>query len=194
MTESEKKITALSGVGAVKAKNYARLGIETIGQLLYHYPRGYEDRASIKLLSECATGEKSSLILVVATEPRVHMIRRGMSLLKFRAYDESGSCEITFFNQNYLKDSFVLGGEYRFYGAVEKKGSKYFMTSPDFEEYGTDKELLPLMPIYPLTEGISRKQISKDIRSALSMTAKQDAVSDILALYLLLCEYEEGFL
>lgn len=180
MTESDKKVTVLNGVGAVKAKNYARMGIETVGQLLYHYPRGYEDRASVKLLSECAADEKSSVILTVATSPRIHTIRRGMSLLKFRAYDESGSCEMTFFNQNYLKETFALGGEYRFYGAVEKKGNKYFMSSPDFEEYGEDKELLPLMPIYPLTEGISRKQISKDIRSALSMAAKQDSVADIL--------------
>ena len=180
MTESEKKVTALNGVGSVKAKSYARMGIETIGQLLYHYPRGYEDRANVKPLSECAVGEKSSVILAVATEPRINMIRRGMSLLKFRAYDDSGSCEITFFNQNYLKESFTLGTEYRFYGVVEKKGSKYFMSSPDFEEYREDKELLPLIPLYPLTEGISRKQISKDIKAALSMTAKQGDISDIL--------------
>ena len=74
----------------------------------------------------------------------------------------------------------MCGGEYRFYGAVEKKGNKYFMTSPDFEEYSEGRELIPLAPIYPLTDGISRKQITKDIKAAFSIISKDGAVSDIL--------------
>ena len=143
-------VSSLNGVGKVRKECYAKMGIENIGQLLLHYPRGYEDRANVKLLSECEVGQKSSLILTVATEPRVHMIRRGMNLTKFRAYDDSASCEITFFNQNYLKSSIVCGAEYRFFGIVEKKGNKYFMSSPDFEPYSEDAPLLPLVPIYPL--------------------------------------------
>ena len=173
-------VSDLSGVGKVREQNYAKMGIRNIGQLLLHYPRGYEDRANVKLLSECETGEKCSLILTVATEPRVHMIRRGMSLLKLRAYDESAVCEITFFNQNYLKSSLVCGAEYRVFGVVEKKGSKYFISSPDVEPYSEDSALLPLVPIYPLTEGISRKQITKDIRSALLGTVADGDVRDIL--------------
>ena len=138
-------ITALNGVGKVKAEAYSRIGVTNIGNLLSHYPRGYEDRADVRLLSECEAGRKHSLVLVVATEPRVHMIRRGMNLLKFKAYDDSDTCEITFFNQNYLKSSIVVGGEYRFWGAVEKKGNKYFMSSPDFEP-NTAGSLLPLVP------------------------------------------------
>ncbi len=173
-------ITDLHGVGQVKAKSYSRIGIKTMGDLLCHYPRGYEDRADIKLLSDCFPDKKSALILVVATEPRVHMIRRGMSLLKFRAYDDSASCEITFFNQNYLKTSFVCGAEYRFYGKVERKGNKYFMSSPEFEIYRDDVELLPLMPVYSLTEGISRKQIIKDITASVGKIAADGAIADAL--------------
>lgn len=177
---SRTPITALSGVGKVKAEAYSRLGINNIGNLLSHYPRGYEDRADVRLLTECEAGRKHSLVLVVATEPRAYMIRRGMNLLKFKAYDESATCEITFFNQNYLKSSIVCGGEYRFWGVVEKKGNKYFMSSPEMEPYSSDKELLGLVPVYPLTEGISRKQITKDITSALAGTAAQGDVIDIL--------------
>ncbi len=173
-------VSALSGVGKVRQQSYAKMGIQNIGQLLLHYPRGYEDRANVKLLSECEAGEKSALVLTVATEPRIHMIRRGMNLLKFRAYDESAVCEITFFNQNYLKSSIVCGAEYRFFGVVEKKGNKYFISSPDFEPYSEDGALLPLVPIYPLTEGISRKQITKDIKTALLQTTADGDIRDIL--------------
>ena len=172
-------VTALSGVGAVRQKNYARMGINNIGQLLMHYPRGYEDRSDVKLIEKAADGSKHALVLVVATEPKIHRIRRGMELLKFRAYDESASCEITFFNQNYLKSTIVCGGEYRFYGVVERKGNKYFMSSPIMEA-NDEENLRALVPIYPLTEGISRKQITKDIESALAHTATVGAVVDIL--------------
>ena len=175
------KITAISGVGKVKAEAYAKMGVTNIGELLMHYPRGYEDRADIKTLEEASTyAGKSALLLMIASEPRVHNIRRGMSLLKFRASDESGSAEITFFNQNYLKNTFILGSEFRFYGAVEKKGKKYFLSSPDYEEYREDRQMLSLMPVYSLTEGISRKQIMKDVKTAVEGTVTEGAVIDIL--------------
>ncbi len=174
------KITQINGVGAVREKNYAKLGIKTVSDLLFHFPRGYEDRANIKLLGETLAGEKSSTVLVVATQPRVYTVRRGMSLLKFRAYDDSGSCEITFFNQNFLKNSFVCGNEYRFFGEVERKGNKFFMSSPDFEEVKEDTELTPLVPVYPLTEGISRKQISKDVKSVIENTSVCNSIIDPL--------------
>ena len=100
------KVTALQGIGQARGKAFARLGIETVGDLLYHYPRAYENRGDVRLLSECESGAKQAVILTVSTAPRVALIRRGMSLLKFRAFDDSGVCEIVFFNQDYLKASF----------------------------------------------------------------------------------------
>lgn len=179
MNESS-PVTSIKGVGSVRAAGYARMGIENVGQLLYHYPRGYEDRGDVKLLGDALPDRKMALLLTVATEPKVHNIRRGMSLLKFRAYDDSASCEITYFNQNFLKGVFKNGCEYRFYGTVEKKGNKFFMSSPAYEEYSDDAELMPLVPIYPLTEGISRKQITKDMQTALAHTIADGAVTDIL--------------
>jgi len=178
---SQQSVTSLYGVGKVRAEAYGRMGVTSVGELLMHYPRGYEDRADIRLLSDASMAcGKCALLLCVATRPRVHMIRRGMSLLKFRAYDDSGSAEITFFNQNYLKTAFEPGKEYRFYGTVERKGNKYFISSPDYEEYTEDGTMLPLMPIYPLTEGIRRKQLIKDIRLALADMTAEGGVCDAL--------------
>ena len=105
-------VTALYGVGGVKAKAYAAAGVNTLLDLLYFFPRAYEDRGSIKLLAETSPEYKSAVVMTVATEPKVANIKRGMSLLKFRAFDDAGVCEITYFNQNYLRDTFHTGGEF----------------------------------------------------------------------------------
>ncbi len=172
-------IGKLYGVGNVKKEAYSRLGIHTVGDLLSHYPRGYEDRGSIRLLSEVDGTSKSAHILIIATEPRSARIRGRMSLLKFRAYDDSGTCEITFFNQDYLKNTFVIGSAFRFYGKVERKGKSFSMTSPVYEPILDGSELPPLVSVYPLSEGLSQKQLAKDIRSAFVLAAARD-ISDPL--------------
>ena len=152
-------IKKLYGVGAVRASAYASLGVRTVGDLLSHYPRGYEDRASIKLLDQSDGISKNAYLLTVATQPKSVRLKGRMTITKFRAYDDSASCEVSFFNQEYLKNVFVPGSEFRFYGKVEKKGGRYVMNSPAYEPYSDNAELAPLVPVYPLTEGISQKQI-----------------------------------
>ncbi len=174
-------IRKLYGVGAVRASAYARLGVHTVEELLEHYPRGYEERGNIRLLSETDGLGKSAHVLTVATEPKSVRIRGRMSMVKFRAYDESGVCEITFFNQEYLKAVFVPGSDFRFYGRVEKKGNRYFMTSPAYEPIRGEETLPPLIPVYGLTEGITQKQLAKDMRAAMILAASfEDGGSDPL--------------
>lgn len=173
-------IKKLYGVGAVRAAAYARLDVYTVEDLLMHYPRGYEDRGDIRLLSECDGIGKNALLLTIATEPKSTRIRGRMSLLKFRAYDDSGICEITFFNQDFLRNIFTPGTTFRFYGKVERKGSRYTMISPAYEAAPENANLPPLIPIYPLTEGLSQKQIAKDMSAALRLSACSDTGEDPL--------------
>ena len=165
---SDAPVKVLSGIGPARAKAYEKLGIRTVSDLVYHFPRAYEDRGNVKLLSECISGDKASLIMVIGTVPKKTMIRRGMTLLKFTAFDESGTCEITFYNQNYLADKFPLGATFRFYGQVEKVGKRYKMNSPAYEMVIENEELMPLVPVYPLTEGISKNRMALDIQAAMS--------------------------
>ena len=167
-------IGKLYGVGTVRRAAYAKMGIYTVEDLLEHYPRGYEDRGNIRLLSEADGVGKSAHLLTVATEPKISKIKGRLTLVKFKAYDESGVCEITYFNQNYLKTVFTVGLDFRFYGKVEKKGNRFFMSSPVYEPVIEGQELPPLTSVYPLTEGITQKQITKDMRSALSLMSARD--------------------
>ena len=162
-------IKVLQGIGPARVKLYEKLGIQTVSDLLYHFPRAYENRGDVKMLSECVVGEKNSVCLVIGTVPKKTMIRRGMVLLKFTAFDESGTCEITFYNQNYLADKFPLGATFRFYGQIEKVGKRYKMNTPSYEMVVEGEELPPLVPVYPLTEGLSKNRISTDIASAMNV-------------------------
>ena len=165
-------ITSLNGVGAVRARAYAKMGIENLNDLLYHFPRSYENRGDIKMLAESDGASKTAVILTVATTPKIARIRRGMSILKFRAYDESGSCEISYFNQDYLKSAFPLGETFRFYGKVERNGKSFSMSSPAYELYLENAPLPDFTPIYGLSEGLTQKQVKQNISLVLGMASK----------------------
>lgn len=173
-------IKKLYGVGPAKAAAYASLGVYNVGDLLRHYPRGYEDRGNVKLITEADGISKCAHILTVATQPKNVRIKGRLSLTKFRAYDDSASCEITFFNQEFLKNTFVPGQSFRFYGKIEKKAGSYCLNSPAYEPYSDVAELPSLIPVYRLTEGLSQKQISKDMRSAMIIAAAAEDAEDIL--------------
>ena len=173
-------VKKLYGVGAVRAAAYSKIGIRTVADLLEHYPRGYENRGDVRLLSDTSEDSKASVVLTVATQPKIARLKKHMTLLKFRAYDESGSCEITYFNQDFLKNAFPIGAEFRFYGKVGRTRNGYTMSSPAYELYSEEALLPPLVPVYPLTEGLTGKQISKDIKAALSMASYVEADEDPL--------------
>ena len=172
-------IRSLYGVGPAKAAAYAKLGIYTVGDLLAHYPRRYENRGDVRLLCDAEPDVKSAVVLTVATEPKVATLKGRLSLLKFRAYDDSGICEIVYFNQNFLKNVFIPGAQFRFFGKVEKKSKNYSMSSPAYEPYADGLELPPLTSVYPLSDGISQKQIAKDLGTVFS-TANLSALADPL--------------
>ncbi|MBQ8431436.1 MAG: ATP-dependent DNA helicase RecG [Clostridia bacterium] len=167
-------VTLLPGVGRVRAAAYARLGITTLGDLLSHYPRAYENRGDLRLLADARPDGKSALLLTVATEPRVVRLRSHKSFLKFRAFDESASCEVVYFNQDYLKSQFPIGSTFRFYGKVERQGNRLSLASPVAEPWLPSAPPPPFAPIYPLTEGISQKQIAKDIATAMQLLAVEN--------------------
>ncbi len=163
----------MRGVGDARAKALLRLGIRTVGDLLYHFPRAYEFRGNVKPLGAAIAGEVASFILTAATDVQNAKLKRGMTISKLRAFDESGSCEIAFFNQPYIKDTIVKGGEYRFYGKLTREGRKNILSSPVVEPIIEGRPLAPLVAVYPLTAGISHKLLAKLISEALSQLGEE---------------------
>lgn len=176
MITRESSVSVLPGVGKVRLACYEKLGIRTLGDLLEHYPRAYENRGDIRLLADTEPDRKNAVVLTVATQPKLVRLRSHKSFLKFRAYDDSAACEIVYFNQDYLKDAFEVGAEYRFWGKVERKGyNGLSMPSPAAERLKEGEKLPELHPVWRMTEGISPRQIAKDIAAALNLLATDDA-------------------
>ena len=174
-------VTVLPGVGKTRAAAYARLGILTLGDLVSHFPRAYENRGDVRLLSDALPDGKCSYLLTVATQPTVVRLRSHKSFLKFRAFDDSASCEVIFFNQDYLKSRFVIGSTWRFYGKLECKGyNKLTLPSPVAEPYAESTPLPPVFPVYRTTEGLSQNQIVKDVFTALELLAADTEAIDPL--------------
>ncbi len=166
-------VTVLSGVGPAKAAAYAKAGIESLEDLLLHIPRAYENRGDVRLLENSHTdGGKSAVVLTVATTPTAAKLKGRLTIVKFRAFDESGSAEITFFNMPYLRQTFTVGSEWRFFGVVERvvkrTGTTYKISSPAFEPY-TMNALPDFSAVYPLSEGLTQKNLAAHVSEALRL-------------------------
>ncbi len=175
----DRSVTALSGVGPARQKALARLGILTVGDMLRCAPRAYQNRgdtvtvADIKRrLDEGENGPFSS-VLAVATDPQVKMVRRGMVLLKTRLFDETGSVGVTFFNQPYLKTKLTVGRTFRVFGRFKRERSVLTVTSPVLEEYDETKPLPGIVPVYPLTSGLTQRIMSSLVTEAMRLAGQE---------------------
>ncbi len=161
-------VSAISGIGQKRAELFAALGVYTVGDLLRLFPRGYQNRGDVKTLCEAAmSGETSSMILTVGCEPKSVTLKKRMTLTKFVAFDESGRCQVVFFNQGYMKQLFHTGETYRFYGKVTRTKSSWTLSAPDFEPTSLSRTLPDFYAVYPLTAGLSQKIVRSTIALAL---------------------------
>ena len=148
-------VTEFPGIGPARAGKLEKLGICTAGDLLRYFPRDYEDRRKSVSIIRATEGEPVCIQAMVAETPRISRVRRGLDLVKVKAVDHSGMLNITYFNQAYLKDALRPGEEYIFYGKVESTGRAKQMTNPVTEPVGKNTVTGCILPVYPLTAGIT---------------------------------------
>jgi len=166
-------VSDFPGIGPARAQKLAKLGIATAGDLLRYFPRDYEDRRSRSSIVRAPEGEPVCIQAMVAETPRLSRIRRGLDLVKVKAVDHSGMLHITYFNQAYLKDALRPGEEYIFFGKVEAAGRSRQMTNPVTEPAGKNAVTGCILPVYPLTAGISNNLLASLTRRAVEECAQQ---------------------
>lgn len=159
-------IQYLKGVGEKRAQLYKKLGVETIGQLLYYFPRSYLDFSQVQEMADCTPGEVCAIRAVVAGKSGEQHIRKGLSLFKVQAFDPSSSFIITFFNAKYTVDALKTETEYIFYGKVTTNGRKKELHGPMVFPCDGPAQL---SPVYPLTQGLTSKIIAANVKQALSL-------------------------
>ena len=167
MADLNTDVRHIKGIGEQRAKALGKLGITTLRDLISWFPRRYDDRTQAKKISELVPGEAACVAAMIASEPKMSHIRKGMDLVKVRAVDDTGVLDVTFFNQTWLKNSLRQGETYIFYGKAEGNLLRRTMASPIVEPEGRREFTGRIVPIYPLTAGVSQLILSRSIRQGL---------------------------
>ena len=170
MAKLSDPITILKGIGPTKAKQFANLNIFTLEDLICHFPRGYEDRTKLVTIEKLQPDVPACFKAMVMNTPRTSHIRKGLDLTKVTVADHTARLTLTFFNQKYTAEQLQYGQEYIFYGAVSGDFIGYNMTSPVFESLDSPPVTTRrILPIYPLTAGLSNASVLKAVRQALAL-------------------------
>ena len=170
MAKLSDPVTILKGVGPTKAKQFASLNIFTLEDLICHFPRGYEDRTKLVPIEKLEVDVPACFKAMVMNTPRTAHIRKGLDLTKVQVADHTARLTLTFFNQKFTADTLQYGKEYIFYGAVSGDFIGYNMTSPSFESPDSPPVTTRrVLPIYPLTAGLSNSAVLKAVQQALAI-------------------------
>lgn len=168
MKTLNKSVQYIKGVGPKKASRLKRLDVNTIKDILYFIPRDYDDRSVFKRLIDGKNGDKLTLKITIEGEGTINRPRKGMSILKVPFRDESTFGQLVWFNQDYIKDSLVVGNEYVINGKYNVFASERQIVNPVIEKSNKQDKVGRIVPIYNLTEGITNNEMIKFIRLALS--------------------------
>ncbi len=152
------KLTVLQGVGPKNAETFAKLGMITLGDMLYYYPRRYDDYSQLKPIKDLFYGEQ---VTVIGTIQSVHtrQIRGGKaSIVEVIISDTTGGLRLSYFNQPWLANRFKHGNAISVSGKVDQYLGRLVMNSPDWEPVEVENlHTNRIVPVYPLAERITQK-------------------------------------
>lgn len=174
----ERSVVYVKGVGPKRAELFEKVGVSTVYDLLQYCPRDYIDLSAPCKIKN-AQGEDPLVIRarVVKKMPPAR-IRKGLTVCKAVFTDDTDDITVTLYNQEYLFASLKEGEDYILYGKVTGNMVRREMNSPMvFSAASPDL----ILPVYPLTEGLSQNIIRKAVRGALDLVLGE--VEDIMPQY-----------
>ena len=197
MPDREDSILTLPGIGPKKAALFSRLGLHSLGDLLRFYPRDYEDRTKLVPIAELEPGQPACFLASVISNPQTHAIpkpgRQRLEVTKVVVADDTQRLHLTFFNQGYLTEKLRRGDTYCFYGALNGDFLGYAMTNPVFEPVESAGLLTRrILPVYPLTAGLSNKMVVQAVQAALVRVQPQETLPERLRAAYDLCGAQEA--
>ncbi|MBB6217829.1 ATP-dependent DNA helicase RecG [Anaerosolibacter carboniphilus] len=185
MSELKKTVQFLKGIGPAKYKRFQKLGIDTIEDLLYTFPREYEDRRHIESIKNLKNEEKASLRVIVQGDVEKVAVKRNFSIYKLPVRDASGTAYAVFYNTPYVQKSFSIGEQIYLNGKVKIAFGEIQILHPEYE-FANNKErnlFERILPVYSLTEGLSQndfisiqKQVLHSYLDLLNEYLPQDTV------------------
>ncbi len=172
-------IQYVKGVGPAKAKLLENLGVKTVEDLLYLFPHRYEDRTRFTSIAMVQAGEAQTICGKVTSARRNFYSKN--KAVEISVADQSGRIQAVWFNQPYLVNLFKEGQEIVLYGRVDIFQKRLQMVVPDFELISKEDRSLNMgriVPVYPLTKGVSQRYLRKIMDLCLDLYA--DQLQDII--------------
>ena len=166
-------VTTIHGIGPTQARRLKRLGINVIADLVYFFPRRYDDYSQLKPISKLVYGEQVTIIGTIRFT-KVKKTREGASIVNTIIADGSGTLQATWFNQPYLAEQLKRGRQIVLSGKVDEYLGQVVMSSPIWEPLESDLvHTGRLVPIYPLTEGIHPRWLRSIMRRTIDYWTKR---------------------
>jgi len=155
-------LTVVNGVGPANAQKLENLGLKNLGDLLYFFPRRYDDYSQLKMIKQLQYGEEVTVIGLVEKIDTRRTQNRNMSVTEAIIFDGTGRLRITWFNQKWITDRVVAGMQVVVSGKIDMYLGRLVMTNPAWEEI--DKDHLHtnrIVPVYPLTARLTQNILRK---------------------------------
>ena len=168
-------ITAVHGIGDKTAAFYHKLNIFSVYDLLTHFPREYEEWQDITPISDLKANQVQAIHATVIQSPQTIHVKRNMAITTVHVKDNTGQCELTYFNVPYIKNTLQPGRQYILRGQVAMRRNALTLEHPKIisnEEFVS--HLHTLTPIYSTTKGLTIQNISKTVRNALDSVSLHD--------------------
>lgn len=172
-------VTKIPLVGPHYASGLKRLSINTVEDLLYHFPTRYENFGEVKLIKDLVAGEQTTIKAHVDSISNIYT-KYGKRLTKATVSDSTGKIDLWWFNQHYLIKNIKPGHIFYFSGKMGIFSNKPALSSPEYEKVeengGQDSRLHTgqLVPVYPETGGISSKWLRSRIKHVLRLVTIED--------------------
>ncbi len=171
----------LKGVGPARFELLKRLGVETVGDLLYLFPRSYEDLSDLRPIAELVPDRVQTVIgAVVEMDSRRSL--EGRSILSIVLTDGQKVIEGVWFNQAYIARQLHYGQRVAFSGKVQWYRDHWQMSHPRVQVLERETEAPTaealVLPVYPLTEGLRAEQVRRIVRPVVEQHAGR--VTDLL--------------
>lgn len=168
MNNLNKEIKYVKGIGPKRANKLSKLGIFTVSDLLFYFPRQYEDRNNLRKIFELKDEEKVTIRAIVSSIETSN-VRKGLVITKVGVRDETGFARLVFFNQEYISSTLKKGDTVFVFGKVKKTSYGIEMSSCEVEQMSNNpKSTCGIMPIYPLTYGLTNKELINIVKTVFS--------------------------
>lgn len=162
------RVDSLKGIGPKTAALFEKIKVFTIEDLLKFYPRTYLSYDEPVDIAEAEIGQRVAIKAVIQSYVDIKKVR-SLKLVTCTVKDGTGSVKIVWYNSPFLKQVFHIGQTFIFVGTLSIRNNQLQMEHPEYytlQQYG--RLISHLQPVYPLTEGLSNKTVTKAIHGALS--------------------------